>query len=73
MFNKSNGKEDWSMNRSRLYRVCNRNNSLCKEIEYPREQRKVIDNDETFREMVQKMQNEKLRFPIGGSGPITNV
>lgn len=68
MFNKTNGSEDWRLNRSKLYRVCNRYNSLCKEVEYPREKRKVVDNDKTFREMVQKMQNEKLRFPIGLSG-----
>jgi len=68
MFNKSNGTEDWRMNRSRLYRVCNRYNSLCKQVQYPRDKRKVVDNDETFREMVQKMQNEELRFPIGISG-----
>ena len=68
MFNKSNGTEDWRMNRSRLARVCNRYNSLCKQVQYPRDKRKVVDNDETFREMVQKMQNEELRFPIGISG-----
>ncbi len=68
MFNKTNGTQDWRLNRSRLYRVCGRYDSLCKEVEYPREKRKVVDNDKTFREMVQKMQNEKLRFPIGISG-----
>jgi hypothetical protein len=70
MFNKTNGTQDWRLNRSRLYRVCNRYDSLCKEVEYPREKRKVVDNDKTFREMVQKMQNEKLRFPISPSGQV---
>lgn len=68
MFNKTEGTEDWRMDRSRLYRVCNRYKSLCKDIPYSREKRKVVDNDQVFQEMVQKMQNEKLRFPIGPSG-----
>ena len=47
---------------------CNRYGSLCKSVEYPRGGRKLVDNDATFNELIQKMQNEKLRFPIGAMG-----
>jgi len=43
-------------------------NLLVQSVEYPRWKRKLVDNDETFNELIQKMRNEKLRFPIGAMG-----
>ena len=43
-------------------------NLLVQSVEYPRGKRKLVDNDETFNELIQKMRNEKLRFPIGAMG-----
>ena len=68
LINQSNDFQDWNKKRHRLYQVCNRYGSLCKSVEYPRGNRKLVDNDETFNELIQKMKDEKLRFPIGAMG-----
>jgi len=72
LINKSNDYQEWSQKRHRLNQVCNRYGSLCKSVEYPVGQRILVDNDETFNQLIQKMKDEKLRFPVGVNGKEIN-
>lgn len=62
-FNKSPGHSEWAVNRSILANTCNQHRSLCDWIEYDWDKSKLIDNEEIFNEVLQKMQSERLEFP----------
>jgi hypothetical protein len=54
---------DFRKNRLRLSQVCNKHDSLCDVVKYDKNDYVVVDNEDVFNQLIDKVKKERLIFP----------